>query len=317
MLRTLFTLAIFALAGCGAVGASSARFAEPAAVGVAAPADPTEPTGSLKVEVEVEDSGNGNRGRSTQPTASVRSARLSLLTWNTWGLPAPVGTDLRKRFQAMLGVVGGFDFVGLQETFTSEAKALLTHELYPYSHRHESTAFMRLNSGLSVLSRHRILETDFVPFDKCGDSDCLAQKGVLFTRIEVAGLGPVDIYNTHYQAHSPYVKERLHDNEVLARFVRRKDVGHPTFLMGDFNFREGGQEYQDLMLRLDPADLYRTYRPMEKGGTSKSGSRIDYVFYRPTMGYDMAVLDSAVMFEGLGLSDHNGVRVDVRITARL
>ncbi|MBM3276023.1 MAG: endonuclease/exonuclease/phosphatase family protein, partial [Candidatus Sericytochromatia bacterium] len=185
-----------------------------------------------------------------------------------------------------------------------------------YSHRQESTEFLRVNPGLTILSRHRIVETAFRPFKECADTDCLAQKGVLFTRLDVAGFGPVDVYDTHYQAHGPYTKERLHDNSVLQAMFKEQDAGHPAFLLGDFNFPEGGTEYADLMNRLGPRDLYRAHRPTEKGGTSKSGSRIDYVFCVPARDYDVTVLDSAVMFEGTGLSDHNGVRVDVRITAR-
>lgn len=313
-LRSLLALSVAALAGCGASGKSPAPFALPAETGQADPARPASATGGLDVEVAIEDSAP-RPAPTPEPTPAIRAATLSVLTWNTWGLPAPIGKDLHRRFQAMLGVLGGFDFVGLQETFTGEAKALLTHTLYPYSHRQESTEFMRLGSGLTVLSRHRILETDFRPFEQCADTDCLAQKGVLFTRVLVTGLGPVDFYNTHYQAHGPYKKERLHDNDILARFVRSKDAGHPTFLLGDFNMREGSEEYQDLMMRLDPIDLYRYHRPAEKGGTSSGGARIDYLFYRPARGFDLRVLDSAVMFQGLGLSDHNGVRVDVRISA--
>ncbi len=312
MIRVLVALSVSLLVGCGGSGVAAA-FDTPAAQ--AKKPSPEPSTGALAVEVDIEPPAPGP-DRRDHATVAARSTRLSLVTYNTWGLPAPVGTDLGKRFQAMPGVLGGFDVVALQETFTGDAKALLSHTFYPYSHRQESSEFLRLNSGLTVLSKHRILETDFKPFEECADWDCAAQKGVLFIRVDVAGFGPVDIYNTHYQAHVPYPKQRLHDNRIMAGLVRDKDAGHPTFLLGDFNMVEGGDEYQDLMHRLSPVDLYRSHRPADKGGTSKSGSRIDYVFNRPTDGYEVRVLDSAVMFEDTGLSDHNGVRVDVQITAR-
>jgi endonuclease/exonuclease/phosphatase family metal-dependent hydrolase len=328
--RTLLGFALAALAGCGKVAplvqaaGTEARpdaGASAGAGGAVSAGDPLQSSRPLPgpEEAQPADAGSvpGSPGPAPiAPTPGPRSVKLSLVTWNTYGLPAPIGTDLKKRFSAMPGVLHGFDVVALQETFDGAAKGLLSHTLYPYSHRQESTEFLRMNPGLTMLSRHRIVETAFRPFKECGDTDCLAQKGVLFARLDVAGFGPVDIYDTHYQAHGPYTKERLHDNSVLQAMVNEHDAGHPTFLLGDFNLREGGTEYVDLMNRLGPKDLYRLHRPTEKGGTSKSGSRIDYVFCVPARDYDVTVVDSAVMFSGTGLSDHNGVRVDVQITAR-
>ena len=50
---------------------------------------------------------------------------LDLLSYNTYGLPSPIGKDLAKRFTAMPAALEGHDVVGLQETFTNESKRLL------------------------------------------------------------------------------------------------------------------------------------------------------------------------------------------------
>src|SRR5690606_12549295 len=111
------------------------------------------------------------------------------------------------------------------------------------------------NSGLSTLSKYQIVEKEFKPFTYSTGSDSLAQKGVVFTRINIPEIGNIDVYNTHLQAANSKKDSKLYkfignfipgftwsnveirksQNRELIDFVNKNDVGNPTFLIGDFN----------------------------------------------------------------------------------
>ena len=80
-------------------------------------------------------------------------------------------------------------------------------------------------------------------------------------------VGPVDVYNTHYQAQEGYEKIRIYDNSVMADFVKQHDKGYPTFLLGDFNSAPDSPEYKDLMSRLPLRDAFAERNPGAPGFT--------------------------------------------------
>lgn len=259
--------------------------------------------------------------------ARSTAAILDLVTYNTFGLPAPFGKSLAARFAAMPETLGGHDVVGLQETFSGEARRLLESRAYPYKYRQDRGSFFHpINSGLTILSRYPFQTVKFRSFGSCQTTDCFSNKGVLFARVDVPQFGPVDIYDTHYQAHEPYTLQRIENNRVLAEFVRENDQGHPTFLLGDFNFVEGEDEYGNLQERLAPWDLYRRKHPGDPGYSWHPANpwsdgkgepvRLDYVFFIPNKAFDLEVLESEVMFRERPLSDHYGVRAKVSLTRR-
>ena len=252
---------------------------------------------------------------------------LDLLSYNTWGLPAPMGHNLKKRFAALSGALGGHDVVALQETFTTEAKQLIEGRAYPHGFRQSDGGFpMRLGSGLTVLSRFPMTQIRFKPFDRCSLSDCHNRKGVLFTRLEVPGVGSVDVYDTHYQSYTEHVAIRIDDNRVMEKFVKENDRGYPTFLLGDFNMLEGEAEYKDLMTRFSPTDIFRKSDPMapwftwdparNKFATGSAQERLDYIFYLPSKSHDLDIVETRFAFENDPLSDHFGLRAKVRLSAR-
>lgn len=258
-------------------------------------------------------------------------AVLELLTYNIWGKPGVLGTDQARRMGLIAGAVRPFQVVALQEAFTAHADLIAKRSGFPFQAWHRDKAWFDITaSGLFTLSNFAQDETDFAPFAQEATWDRFANKGVLFTRLRVPGVGFVDVYNTHYQAEAPYGKIREHDNAVLAALVKKHDAGWPTFLLGDFNMTADAAEYRDLQARLAPRDGWQEVHPDLPGFTSdpsnsnkpdeKTAKRIDYVFALPRDRWDVRFERMAVAMDqptdGGHLSDHYGVGATVRITPR-
>ena len=268
-------------------------------------------------------------GGSAGLRARAAGVSLDLLTYNTWGLPAPIGTKLKERFGKISALIGGHDVVALQETFSGESRQIFDAKVYPYGYRQSHAGFPKLlPSGLALFSKCPLENIGFRAFEKCGTWDCHARKGVLHATVQVPGVGPIELYTTHYQADAEFVRERLDDNRILVDFVKENDKGNPTFLLGDFNFWEDEDEYGDLQDRLPSWDLFRKFAPNAPGNTADpignpwikgdgEAERIDYIFYVPSSKVDLEIDKAAVVLSDDPQSDHYGVHAKVRLTPKL
>lgn len=256
------------------------------------------------------------------------SAELKVLTLNVWGLPSLLGKDRKARFDRLGQTLNDYDIVTLQETFSNDIEVLRKSTRFPYHLRWNNTG-LRMGSGLYVLSKYPIIRNDFRQFDNCTVADCLARKGVLFTRIDHPTLGAVDVYTTHYQAEAKPVAERIRieeGNKVMQEFVSQNNSPYPTIITGDFNFKPDFPEYQDLNRRMPLIDTWRTANGEAPGYTSdpsnlykagkEQGARIDYIFVLKQNTYKTSVQEVKITHnqpvEGFFLSDHFGVAAKIK-----
>ncbi|MBC7544136.1 MAG: endonuclease/exonuclease/phosphatase family protein [Candidatus Sericytochromatia bacterium] len=256
-----------------------------------------------------------------------------VLTYNTWGLPSPIGRHLQPRFERLAESLDGFDWMTLQETFSRHATPLKSLKGYPHQAWQSDSGAFKISSGLATFSRYPIIERDYAEFKTSTDMDRFSRKGVLFTRLQVRPDLIVDLYNTHYQAQDFPEAEgirRLEDNQVMADLVKRHDKGYPTFLQGDFNCHDFESAYQDLMRRLPLHDLWAEARPGDPGYTVDAGrnpfsgndhERIDYLFFKDHPHWqtqvDHIALALTAPVRGLFLSDHFGVQARIHLVPRL
>jgi endonuclease/exonuclease/phosphatase family metal-dependent hydrolase len=263
---------------------------------------------------------------------SGKGLSFRMLTFNTWGLPVPIGRQVPERFSRLSQSLAGFDWVTLQETFTRHAAQLRTSRIYPFQAWQSEGGFFKISSGLYTLSRFPIVAQEFREFRQSTDFDRFSRKGVLFTRLQVRPDLRVDVYNTHYQAQDVAEAERIRqheDNRVLAEMVRAHDQGHPTFIQGDLNCLDHGPAYQDLRRRLPLRDLWRETRAGDPGWTMDRGrnphtpdqERLDYLFFLDDPRWQAQVehIDLALTapVRGLYLSDHLGVQATITLRPRV
>ncbi|MDB5100832.1 MAG: hypothetical protein JWM80_5253 [Cyanobacteria bacterium RYN_339] len=249
---------------------------------------------------------------------------LTLCTYNTWGKPGVLGTDQIHRFGLIGPAIRPYDIVNLQETFTDQWHQIEAASGFPFQHHESNEDRLHLSGGLYSLSKFPIVRHDAVQFTQGATWDRFAHKGVLFVRLQVPGLGRLDVYNTHYQAERAYGAIRIHDNEVLAAFVKAHDEGNPTLLMGDFNMLPGSPEHLDLVQRLHPIDAWATAHPNDPGFTSTPANpnverddrpeRIDYIHVLPGPRCKITVEDARLAFTDPVMSDHYGVTARIRFS---
>ena len=202
-------------------------------------------------------------GWPTTGQAAAAPLTFDVLTYNTWGLPSPIGTLLQARYTRLATRLGGHDWVTLQETFSRSSATLRTVVGYPHQAWQSDTGALKIGSGLATLSRYPIVEREYREFGASTDMDRFSRKGVLFTRLQVRPDLLVDVYNTHFQAQDYAEAEdirRTEDNRVMVEMVKAHDRGYPTFLQGDFNGHPFDPAYQDLMTRLPLHDLWSMIR---------------------------------------------------------
>jgi endonuclease/exonuclease/phosphatase family metal-dependent hydrolase len=272
---------------------------------------------------------------------------VDVLSLNTFGLPKPVGKAIAERHLRIGQAVGEYEIVGFQETFSKESQNLAKGAAVAglSYHIHTPSAQRLLSSGLSTFSTYEILESDFKAFHYSSHADALAQKGVSFTRLNLPGIGPVDVYNTHFQAKKdaadgpldrlllkatsllipgfdmPRDEIRAHNAQVLLDLIAEKDQGYPMLVLGDFNTRDDQPVYEQLTAA-GLRDSFQEANPADPGYTSDGKTnpyksnpdnrkRVDYVFYRPGENIDLQVISSSLAFDkaidGLYVSDHYGV----------
>lgn len=260
---------------------------------------------------------HGARPAQVRPQAEP-GVTLTVLTQNTFGLPSPIGTDLKTRFGRMGPALSGYDFAGLQETFTGEAGRLLKDAGYSYGYwERKSGGLLGINSGLMTLSRHPIVGTRYQHYRFANDFDFLARKGITLTRVMVPGVGPVDVYNTHLQAQG-YERIRVTQVEDLVKFIRKHDQGFPTLLLGDFNARTDSPSQRLMQQELGIRDTFGEANPGAPGYTDdgEGGQRIDYIFVLPNATWDIDVVASQVVNQDAQghptISDHRGVASTLR-----
>ena len=221
-----------------------------------------------------------------EPIGQVAASReLSVLTYNIHGLPWPMAAHRGEALKAIGRELAEMrkagrqpDIVLIQEGFRGETADLARISGYRYwakgptrserpsepapadggayrkaRYRTRGEGWGKFTSaGLHVLSDAPILGVSTAAFHYCAGFDCLANKGVMMTRIAVPGVpGGVDVVNTHLNsrhasktpdAHSLQA-HNLQIDELNAFITDHHDVERPLLVGGDFNVRRAPDRY--------------------------------------------------------------------------
>ncbi|MBS1960636.1 MAG: sphingomyelin phosphodiesterase [Bdellovibrionales bacterium] len=273
-----------------------------------------------------------------------RTAALDVMTYNLWGVPF-AGKRRKERLPVAAAAIArsDLDIVALEEVFDgcfspAESKLMLKGTRYPYFVRGPKRAFLFpcVSSGVLLLSKHPIVDSDQIIYKKCAGNDCMARKGMVYARIRVPVIGDIDVYSTHMNAEDRFGATRVKQAHQIIAFVKKHsgDGRRPVLFMGDLNATEYAEEVQLLKKELSVRDAYREYASTQPASFDRDGftidasrngnvpadqnpKRIDYVFFReasasPTAA-PVSVESASLAFEapavaGLPLSDHFAVK---------
>lgn len=209
-------------------------------------------------------------------------ADFRVLSLNTWGMPERLGSeDKAQRMKAISEELskGDYDLYLFEELWMRPDYATIRAGVPKGYHMTDLWKFTngkcdgRIGpdgcSGLAIVSKYPILETEFFLYNVCGnpskifiDGECLASKGV--GRIRLGDIGnmtgvALDVYVTHTVAQPPAghgydnVYYRIKQVTQLVEEILKKSTADAVILGGDFNagpeFTEGTpyQIIQDYM----------------------------------------------------------------------
>lgn len=269
------------------------------------------------------------------------SAQLKVLTLNCWGVPG--ARDRKSRIQAIGMQISQMDLdvVGLQEIFYETDRQIIIEWSERggliFNHYYDSGLF---GSGLLLLSRFPILETDFWQYSLNGRPhdlirlDYYAGKGLAYAKLETS-LGPIDFYNTHLIApyleigDDVYFSHRVGQAWEIVSILNRNSDDAPLILVGDFNTTSDRLTYRTCSTLGKLKDSYLAVNKENLGFTVTTDipyifkhepERLDYIFYRNGGSQIFEVENSEVTLTEVdanltnhirGYSDHYGVQTNL------
>lgn len=251
-----------------------------------------------------------------------RTGSFVLLTYNVHGLPSGVtGDDTLARMPPIGERVAGYDLVVFQEDFLDEGHDLLFAEL-------DQTTQVRFSeplpdrptgSGLATAANYPSPGSFTRWYSTCNgtldsSSDCLASKGVLGVRVELAEGLELDVWNTHLEAGGSDEdgSSRLAQAGEAAEAIADFSGERAAVFGGDFNIHPDERpvdiEVEDtLVVEAGLTDACRASNCPEP-------RRIDRVFFRsgPSLLLQPVAWEVAPGYEdeaGVPLSDHDPILV--------
>jgi endonuclease/exonuclease/phosphatase family metal-dependent hydrolase len=245
---------------------------------------------------------------------------LRLITFNVWGLPRWInGASAEvERLEP--------DLVALQEVWTRPARQSVPVSGEWWVAGAAQSRFPFRRTGLVTLSRHPILGGIFFPFRHEAYPDKLVAKGAMKTTLQVGPGVILNLWNVHLQAGARADAVRACQVEELIDWVRHADDNQAAdVIAGDFNFGPESPLYtrltQGLGLVSAASSEGAALVTYDGGGRGGQLCSLDHVFIRLRGGAAGRLGDPETVFTPgtlkERLSDHFGVRVDLRLDAAL
>jgi hypothetical protein len=234
------------------------------------------------------------------------------------------------------GLADGLDFNQYHERLRADAHHEFQTEQHPGPEAvgidiEADRPDMELGDGLGVISNLPISDTVRVPWDSCfggfdsGASDCLAMKGFLMTRLELADGVVVDLYDLHGEAGGGDEDQALQvkDFEQLATYITENSKGHAVIVGGDTNLHTDppGDDAHEDSANGEDLEIWNTF--LKATGLTDScaatdcddSGRIDKIAFRSDDGIELEATshefqtDVFVDDAGEDLSDHQALEV--------
>ena len=218
---------------------------------------------------------------------------LNLMSYNIYCLTPPIAfTDQDERCRYIVDVCANYDAVLIQEAFDNDSRIneLIPNmsTVFPHYTAILDTSNALEDGGVMIFSRWPILTEAQYYFDACEGSECLANKGVLYAKIEKLG-SPYHLFATHTQAFTSAaeVLSRMQQLREIRSFVQSRGIpaAEPVIIGGDLNVDKlvnNMSEYDSLLSILtiqEPTYLGHptTFDPSINYYASGTSEYLDYI----------------------------------------
>ncbi len=178
------------------------------------------------------------------------SGTFTATTLNIHGMSSTLtGDDTPKRMKGIAKALREFSGIFCMQEHFLYGENSPTEDIIGHGFAHLVRFTKRLgwkpySSGLSILSAFRVAATRMHHYSVCnGDlssgNDCLAAKGFMVVRTEIAPGVEIDIYTTHLDSGSgpKDAAARAKQFAELLDFVTDYSDGRPVLMLADFNTR--------------------------------------------------------------------------------
>jgi endonuclease/exonuclease/phosphatase family metal-dependent hydrolase len=253
---------------------------------------------------------------------------LNVMSYNIYCLTPPISvTDQDERCRHIVDVCADYDAVLIQEAFDNDSRVneLIPNmsTVFPHYTAILDTANALEDGGIMIFSRWPILTEEQYYFDACEGSDCLANKGVMYAKIEKLG-SPYHLFATHTQAFTSTaeVLSRMAQLREIRSFVQSRGIpaNEPIIIGGDLNVDmhvNNMSEYDSLLSILniqEPAYLGHpnTFDPAVNYYASGTAEYLDYICAVPNAAFSVSTTNEPLiersiedaMWGHFDLSDH-------------
>jgi len=187
---------------------------------------------------------------------------IHILTWNIYMRPHSITFDGQFRRAKAIGEVlksEDYDIILFQEAFGKTSRKKLRKALggkFPFEIEPKNNK-KTVNSGLWILSKHEIKNSEFIFFDGCLISDCQAAKGAVLFKVEINNQ-LYQFVSTHVQAEDgkEFALVRANQFKMIANLLdinQKPEV--PQFILGDLNTaKKVEEEYSRMLSTLNATD---------------------------------------------------------------
>lgn len=274
----------------------------------------------------------------------AHASSFKVLSLNVYGVPRPLfkNPKFNQRIDKLCEMLkddkhednAGWDVILLQEVFSRKLRRKLSKCGYPYvvniNKRGRSEGFMQ--TGLMMLSKHKVLEQISVPYVERGDIDGfeslaerIVHRSLLLAKIQI-GEKQVWFGDTHLAPNfeevggSSNAKARRAQMIETAQIMRSYAKGLPFVVGGDFNFGPVTPSYEPLWDEIPhffpevaqslDDNTFTTYSSDNLLTTYPSDGKLDHLISSHALKAERGslALDSKITVDGMlmNYSDHYG-----------
>ncbi|MBJ93918.1 MAG: hypothetical protein CMP23_05510 [Rickettsiales bacterium] len=252
------------------------------------------------------------------PSNSAASGHITVLNYNVHGLPPLFAGDRPLwRSRRIAPLLSSYQVIALQETFSVHRSFDRQLSFSAKAHARQRRCDRPAGPGLSTYSQTSIETRLFVPFEHCHGvlryaNDCLANKGLLLTRIRLPGSKgrSLDLYNTHLDAgqNDGDSSARSAQINVLLQAISEHSRGQAVVVVGDLNEAGTGPVSRALQLA-------GFVEACPQAACSNS-NHLERLFFRSSSGLTLQLRSWSVEAgfvdeRGRNLSDHPAVAVSL------
>ncbi|HRT82264.1 MAG TPA: endonuclease/exonuclease/phosphatase family protein, partial [Oscillospiraceae bacterium] len=212
----------------------------------------------------------------------VQEMQLNVLSYNVSGIPVLGdyqgtqrelrGKDRAAKIGELINEHSGCDIIGVQEAFTHYDRLSENLSHYPYFTNYSGR--VPHGDGLGIFSKFPIYNVKHTKWDLSygvlsGSSDKLAQKGFLYSLVELAPGVYIDFYVLHADAgkDSKSVEARADNFRQLAEAIQNTPGNRAVIALGDYNFEFQRNFEDDLYTNLiEATGLKDAWIELHNGG---------------------------------------------------